>query len=233
MPAPIPPTLPLKYQRGVTLVGGAPADPATLARSLAVAPHLVAADGGADRAARLGHVPEAIIGDMDSVVNLDSWRNSGIHIRHIQEQTTTDFEKSLYSIDAPLIVGVGFLGGRADHALAALSAMMAHRDRPVILLGQEDVVFHCPAVLRLDLPAGMRLSVFPLAPVTGTSSRGLEWSVEGLALAPGGRYGTSNRTTGAPVELAFDSPGALILLPPETLPRVAALMTAAVSTRGR
>ena len=51
----------------VTLVAGGPLRRAELRAALARAPHLVAADGGADRALALGVEPVAVIGDLDSL----------------------------------------------------------------------------------------------------------------------------------------------------------------------
>lgn len=211
----------LDSPNNVTLVGGSAAARPVLSCALALAPVLVAADGGIAHALACGHRPVAVIGDMDSLPKGETWRNSDIKMFRLDEQDTTDFEKCLYSVRAPLILGCGFLGGRVDHALAALSALVVYRDRPVILLGEEDIVFHWRDGLELDLQAGTTVSLFPMQPVTGTESRGLEWSVEGLSLAPGVKVGTSNRATGGPVSAAFDEPGMLGILPLETLDQVA------------
>ena len=49
---------PVRHMRGVTVIGGGMVTPADLSVALSVAPLLVAADGGADRALALGHAPE-------------------------------------------------------------------------------------------------------------------------------------------------------------------------------
>ena len=51
----------------------------------------------------------------------------------------------------------------------------------------------------------------PLGPVQGRSI-GLEWPIDGLNFAPGGRIGTSNRATG-PVALEMAGPEMLLILP--------------------
>ncbi|NNU80251.1 thiamine diphosphokinase [Halovulum dunhuangense] len=201
----------------VTLIGAAAQPRGLLDMALERAPRLVAADGGADRALEAGRAPEAVIGDLDSATSVDHWRAQGIAVHRIAEQETTDLEKCLYSLRAPLILGCGFLGERTDHALAAMSALVAYRARPVILLGEQDLVFHCPERLVLDLPEGLPVSFFPLAPVTGLHSSGLVWGVAGLGLAPGGRIGTSNRAAGGRVEAGFDGPGVLVILPLQAL----------------
>ncbi len=214
---------------GVTLVGGGLATRDALSAALALAPRLIAADGGADVALAHGHRPTAIVGDFDSIANLEYWRKSDVIAEYVKGQDTTDFEKCLAAVAAPLILGVGFLGARLDHGLAALSALVAEGARPVALLGEGDLVFHCPGALALDLPVGSVVSLFPMAPVRGVRSAGLEWSVEGLAMAPGGRVGTSNRMVATRLELAFDGPGMLVILPMAALGAVAKTL----STRAR
>lgn len=197
----------------ITLVGGSAVAPGLIGRLLDRAPVLVAADGGADLAWAEGHRPRAVIGDMDSIADLAEWAARGVEMVEIAEQLSTDFEKCLYSLRAPLILACGFLGARTDHALAAMSGLLRYAEARVILVSETEIVFHTPPALAIDLPEGTTVSFFPLAPVTGTRSAGLEWSVEGLALRPGGRIGTSNRALGGRVEAGFDVPGVLTILP--------------------
>jgi thiamine pyrophosphokinase len=210
----------------VTLVGGAPLDRAVLDESMALAPRLVAADSGAAALLAAGHLPEAVFGDMDSLAPADAARLEG-RVRRIAEQDSTDFDKALRHIRAPLVLAVGFTGARLDHELAVYNVLVRARPGAAVVVGSHDIAFHAPARLRLDLPAGARLSLFPLAPVTGRSE-GLEWPIGGIAFAPDGRVGTSNRATG-PVALALDGPGMLAILPRAHLGAV----TAALSNSAR
>jgi thiamine pyrophosphokinase len=185
-----------------------------LEEARALAPELVAADKGADRLAAWGLVPAGVIGDMDSVGEPDRWRAGPTRFLQLAEQETTDFEKCLYATRAPFYVGVGFTGARVDHLLAVLHAMLARPEKTVVLLGEAEAMALVPPgrVLGLAVEPGARVSLFPLRPATGTHSRGLLWPVDGLAMAPGVRIGTSNIATAAEVEIAFDGPGALLML---------------------
>lgn len=214
------PDILLQTENNITLVGGADFPGSLLRLALRHAPQLIAADGGADRADSLGYRPEAIIGDMDSINKSEIWQNSDIPMFQIGEQETTDFEKCLYSLSAPLILGCGFLGARLDHQLAAMSTLLRHPDKRVVLLGEAEVVFHWPRRLALDLPAGTAVSFFPMLPVRGMASEGLEWPVAGLDFAPGKRLGTSNRALGGRIEAVFDADGMLALLPLDQLDAV-------------
>lgn len=199
---------------GVTLVGGGDVTAGDLDRALSVAPRLIAADGGADRALAHGHVPVRVIGDLDSISEAARRHIPADRVCHIPEQDSTDFTKCLRAVDAPFVMAVGFTGPRLDHMLAVLSAMVAEAAMPVILLAREDVIFLAPRHLRLALWPGCRLSLWPMGPARGRSE-GLEWPIDGLDLAPGGRVGTSNRALGE-VMLEIEGP-MLVLLPPEAL----------------
>lgn len=213
---------------GVTVVGGGHVGARQLALALALAPVLVAADGGADRAVALGHLPVAVIGDLDSLGAKARAALPVSAIHRIAEQETTDFEKCLRHIAAPFVLGLGLAGPRLDHALAALNVLARHPDRRCLLVGARDIAFLAPPQLALRLPAGMRLSLFPLGPVEGESA-GLVWPIAGIGFAADGRIGTSNRVAAGEVRLAFSAPRMAVILPAAALrPALAALVPGAV-----
>ncbi len=201
-------------KQAVTVIGGGAvsADDLELARS--VAPLLVAADGGADRAIQLGHRPDWVIGDLDSISARSRQSIPPERLWHVAEQDSTDFTKCLTRIDAPFVLAVGFAGLRLDHTLAALTAM-ANVSQPVtIMITSDDIVFVAPPRIHMALAAGTRVSLYPLGPSRGRSS-GLEWPIDGIEFTPDGRVGTSNRATG-PVSLELEGK-MLIMLPREQL----------------
>lgn len=199
----------------VTLVGAGILEKEDLTTSLKLAPTLVAADGGAAAVFQAGLEPVAVIGDLDSLSADDKARIPSDRLHKISEQNSTDFEKALRSIQAPVILAAGFLGGRWDHSLAAMSALVAYSVKPCILLGSQEIVFHVSGAMTLPVQAGDRVSLFPLARVQGTSE-GLKWPIDGLTLSPGGRIGTSNEATG-PVTVETSAPGLLAILPRQRL----------------
>ena len=213
----------VQTSENLTLVGAGDVSKEVLAQALTYAPYLVAADGGAKLALKYGKSPNYLIGDFDSVGG-DALARIPEH-RHllVSEQDSTDFEKCLRIIDAPLILGVGFLGRRLDHQLAALSDLVRYADIHCALIGAHDVVFHLPEALEINLTPRTRLSLFPLQPVTGRS-QGLKWPIEGLEFAPGGRVGTSNRVAAPRVRLMMDGPGMLAIVPRAALPDVVAAL---------
>lgn len=200
---------------GVTLVGGAGATRGDLDLALALAPVLVAADGGADAVLAAGLVPLAVIGDMDSLSSVAAAAFAG-RLHAIPEQETTDFDKALSRIEAPLVLALGFSGGRLDHELAALHSLVVRAERPCLLLGPATLSFLCPPDLRLPLDPGTVVSFFPFGP-SRVESQGLRWPTAGLRFAPDRRIGTSNEALG-PVRLRPDGSAILVILPRATLP---------------
>ena len=197
---------------GVTLAGGGPFSARDLRLALKRAPLAVAADSGADRLLRFGVVPEAVIGDMDSISDV-ARAEIPVERQHlVAEQVTTDFDKALRLIRAPLVLALGFAGARLDHGLAAFTTLIARAEQRCILIGPQDVAFAAPARLELALTPGEPLSLFPMAPVTGRSE-GLEWPIAGISFAPDGMIGTSNRVVARRVVLEFDRRGMLVILP--------------------
>lgn len=194
---------------GVTVIGGGITSAKSLKCAENVAPVLVAADGGAQRAVELGATPVAVIGDMDSL-GADRAGLAADLVHPVAEQDSTDFEKCLQRIQAGFVIGLGMTGGRNDHFLAAVNVLARHRRRPVLLLDDRDVIFAAPADLSLDLDPGTRVSLFPMSRWQGRG-KGLRWPVDGLVMEPGGQVGTSNEATG-PVHLTGQ--GAMIVILP-------------------
>ncbi|WP_334063170.1 thiamine diphosphokinase [Limimaricola cinnabarinus] len=207
----------------VTLLGGGALGEGDLALALARAPCLVAADGGARHALAARHAPRAVIGDMDSLGEAARLYAGRLH--EIAEQDSTDFDKALRNIDAPLVLAVGFTGGRLDHELAAFHVLAARPDRRCLLIGAESLVFLCPPEIALELAPGTPFSLFPMGALR-CASQGLRWPTEGLVFSPAARIGTSNEVTG-PVTLRPEAPLMLAIAPRAALDAVIAGLMAA------
>ena len=209
----------------VTLLGGADLDDNELNICLRIAPSLVAADGGADHAMRRGLRPLAVIGDMDSIT-APARAAFGDVMHLIAEQETTDFEKCLTRIAAPLVMAAGFLGGRLDHTLSALGVIARRRACHVVLVARDDVCVLLPEGESLwHLTPGDRAALLPLGQARVTSA-GLRWDLDARALAPDGTISSSNAVAAPLVRLSVSGP---VLL---TLPLAAwAAVTGAVLSR--
>ncbi|MCP1169195.1 thiamine pyrophosphokinase, partial [Limimaricola sp. ASW11-118] len=165
-----------------------------------------------------GLTPRAVIGDMDSLGETARLYAGRLH--EIAEQDSTDFDKALRNIEAPLVLAVGFTGGRLDHELAAFHVLTARPDRRCLLIGAESLVFLCPPEVALDLAPGAPFSLFPMGELR-CASQGLRWATDGLVFSPAARIGTSNEVTG-PVRLRSEAPLMLAIAPRAALDAVIA-----------
>ena len=203
-----------RFEQPLVLVGGGDIDAALLRAVVARGAALVGVDGGADVIAAAGLVPQAIIGDMDSVADAAGWPD-GVRVIRIDEQMTTDFEKALYSTRAPLTIAMGMTGRRFDHTLAALHVVTRYAgDRKIILVDGTDLALALAGAFDFTVAAGDKVSVHPLLPIRFRGSRGLKYPLDGLDMAPGTLIGTSNAAVTGPfaIEPAEDGVPWLLLL---------------------
>ena len=187
--------VPFHFEGLLVIVGGGDVDADLLLRLHREGAALVGADGGADVIASYGLVPDAIVGDLDSLEDAAGW-DGVAPVLKLEEQDTTDFEKALYSTSAPVTVALGMTGGRFDHTLAALHAVTRHAaGRHLILVDEDDLAMAATGPIRFGVDQGERVSVHPLGAVRFEHSEGLLFPLDGLTLAPGLRTGTSNAAT--------------------------------------
>ena len=177
---------------------------------------IIAADGGANFLADHNIFPELIIGDLDSLSEQTIQNMETQKFIKISDQHTTDLEKVLLNTESPLTIGIGFLGSRIDHELAALSALVKFSYKKIILIGEKDIVFLVPPSFSLSSFDGMRVSLYPLGSVK-VQSDGLKWSTEGLTMKPTDKIGTSNQAVGKIIKLVPDEPKLLLILPKSLL----------------
>ncbi|MCC6001970.1 MAG: thiamine diphosphokinase [Pararhodobacter sp.] len=213
-------------QLPVTLLGGGALAPGALERALARAPRLVAVDSGADRALARGLMPDLVIGDFDSISVSAQRAIAPERQRRRTGQDDTDFDKALTEITAPFMLAVGFTGARLDHTLAGVSTLLRNPAARLIVDSGDDLCFLCPPALRLALPPGTRVSLYPMRPMR-CKSTGLRWPTDALWFDPFAMIGTSNESAAAEVTLAPERPAMLALLPSTMLDSVLAGLTAA------
>ncbi|MCR6636943.1 thiamine diphosphokinase [Devosia sp.] len=208
-----PDALPLVFDCPLAIVGGGTVDGALLRELAEKGVALVGADGGADTIDSADLLPDAIVGDLDSLENRAGWE-SRTRVIHIPEQITTDFQKALYSTEAPVTLALGMTGKRLDHTLAALSAVLQYApSRRLMLVDEVDVALAVTGSIAFEAGKRERVSIHPLVPIRFRNSTGLFYPMDGLLLEPGGLIGTSNEGTGGPVEVVpeDETPWLLIL----------------------
>ena len=210
--------------KAIALIGGADLAPEHLNILQTLTETFVAADSGADHLLAAGITPQAVIGDFDSL-SAASRQTFSPHLTHVSEQDSTDLEKALTRIAAPMILGAGFLGGRLDHTFAALNTMVRLDRVPLILLSDTDCCFRAPrGPWRIQLPVGTDFAVLPMSDAVA-STVGLVWDMDRMALSPAGMVSSSNKVAAAEVEIDVQGP-AVISLPLDYLSAAIAVVRA-------
>ena len=191
----------------ILLVGAGPTSSTVIQAAATHVVTVVAADGGFQSAKAAGLDVALVVGDMDSQVGISK---SQIFAK-IEDEDTTDFEKCLRVCAADIFLGVGFLGGRLDHQLAAFSTLLKE-PRPVVLIDEHQLVFAVPAQFYLELEAGAPVGFYPMLPVR-VNLQGVQWPLNDAEMSPAGQIATSNKANGELLILKVDGPGLLAILP--------------------
>ena len=146
---------------------------------------VVAADAGADRLLKYNIIPDAVIGDLDSIsdkaaTKLEEWIISN---KNIQK---TDLEKAVehaFKKGATEIQIIGWAGGRIDHTLGALGLAF---DSRISLIDEQ---FTVEAVKDSKTIKDKENTIFSLIaiPEARISITGAKWNLEHEKLSMGGR----------------------------------------------
>ena len=196
--------LPREY---TLLIAGSPhtADYDLIRQLAAHASRVIAIDSGADVANAAGVIPEILIGDLDSVnaLTLAALRSEGVEIHAVDShKDETDLELALaYCARLPegcSVVVTNVLGGRVDHELVALGALVrVGHLRPLIVERTVTVLFlnkeHASVVLATHGAApGTVVSVVALEGEAVVSESGMEYNLDHAKLRALDPHGVSN-----------------------------------------
>ena len=181
---------------------------------------LIAADGGTRHALLLGLVPSVIVGDLDSLgeIELRRLKDSGCRIlQHPRDKNETDFELALHYVleeGYKHILVIGALGGRLDQTLGNLSVMASPQFADVEIIaddGLERVMFTRRG-LEIQGNPGDTISLLPWGgEVNGVTTTGLRWSLTNESLFVDKTRGISNELVGENGSLSITS-GLLLVL---------------------
>ena len=211
----------------VVLAGGDPESPSFLQAQVGPDDLLVAANGGSCLALRAGLRPHVIVGDLDSVTDLElqALGPEPIVIRHPAEKDASDLELALdlaFEAEPREVVVVGALGGRADHFLTNVGLLHRAMARgiPTRLVGAGIEIRLVERVAHLDLTLGSTVSLVPLSPrVEGLCLRGFRYPLDGESLQWGTSRCLSNVVVARPASVSLTSGiVALIALAEPTAP---------------
>lgn len=176
---------------------------------------LIAADGGAYHAQKLGVSPKVIIGDLDSYKVTG---NETAAVIHDKDQETNDLEKALdwaLKYSANDIIVFGATGKRLDHTLKNLSVLLQFDPKfdSIVLMDDYAVMKIIQSPFKGMFEPGTILSLFPLSgKVEGITTRGLKYPLKNEDLENGIRDGSSNEAIEKTVEIEFKKGDLLLLM---------------------
>ena len=174
---------------------------------------VVAVDAGAGWLSSLGRLPDALVGDLDSIEPdlLRRLTANGVEVeRHPPEKDSSDCELALAYArrrGANEIVVLGAIGGeRLDHELANV-LLLAGADLPadrlrIVQGGTSLRVLRPGGELTLDAPAGSLVSLLPIGGhAEGITTDGLRYPLGDEPLGMGSTRGLSNEVVSAPASV--------------------------------
>ncbi len=169
-------------------------------------PFIVCADGGANKARKLGIIPDVIIGDLDSIAPATRTFYSEVKTIRVESQDSTDLEKALdYLLKYHYrnVVVIGAMGGRPDHSYANFSILKKYHKRlHLLFLDSSCNIRILDRNSEFDLPIGSVVSLMPLGRCDGITTKGLQFPLSNESLELGVREGTSNRVASSPIEIS-------------------------------
>lgn len=193
------------------VLGGDDVDDALLGRWVSSADAIFAADGAANRLARLGAGFHAVIGDMDSV---EGWAISGSEVVHIPDQDTTDCDKLLNYAKMRgfrAITLAGIEGNLPDHVLAILhSCLRAPIETRLAYRTGLGYIVRPKQPLEIKCRPGTRVSLLPLVESKSACLRGVVWPLESATLSAYGQTSISNCAAEPVVSTSLEEGGALL-----------------------
>ena len=202
----------------VILANGTPPSRATLKDALRRATLFVCADGGSDTARRYGEIPNAIVGDLDSISEESRSVFRDISIVSNPDTESTDSEKAIEWVLAQgafdEITLLGASAGRLDHVLGHLSLLHRYRGRVRVVLEDD----HMRAWLtssnreRIDAPVGATVSFFAVgAPAEGVTTENLRYALVDRRLELGAQDSISNVVDATPATIRIER-GTLVVI---------------------
>lgn len=175
---------------------------------------VVAADGGANRLLEMGLEPDAVVGDMDSVLGSTRRRlpRSAFHTRAADD--ATDLEKAIDFAVERGVRDVTVLEGRRrrlDHLLGHMAVLLDRgRTLTIRLVDDEFVTQPVDHVARFRAARGTIVSLFTPSVARGVSTRGLRWPLAEATLVRG-TLGIHNEVVANPVEVRVRDGDLLVL----------------------
>jgi thiamine pyrophosphokinase len=181
---------------------------------------VIAADSGMAHAEALGVIPEVWVGDFDSAsADLQARFAHVPRLAFPPEKDATDGEIAVVEAlkrGAKRLVLVGAFGGQADHVMGIATLAIALKQAGIDVMltsGDEEGWPLLPGALALDVTAGARVSLIPIADFGALTISGVKWPLENRDVPAGSSLTLSNEATG-PVSISVQSGKGIVVAYP-------------------
>lgn len=170
---------------------------------------IVSADGASNYLKHMKVTPDVIIGDLDSITpkNLKYYTKKKVKIVKLEEQETTDFEKSLnyiISLKIKKISVFGAISKRYDHTLNNLSVLKRYyKNNAITLYDNKYESFYCSKSISFKYKKNKIVSFLGIPYATGIVTEGLKYPLKNETLYFGIREGTLNKSIADTVKIKF------------------------------
>ena len=166
---------------------------------------VICADGGANAALKAGIVPNAIVGDLDSIRAEALVKFHRVPTYEDTDDETTDLEKAISWVVKSKydhVTVVGATGKRIDHSVGNLAVLPKfYPDAIVRFVDDMGELEYIGRELEFVAKKGAVVSLIPLSRCEGIVTEGLRYALQGEALELGVREGTSNVVVSSPVTI--------------------------------
>ena len=203
----------------ILIFAGGDLPDAGIAEELPSADLVVAADSGYDVAEHLGFRVDVLVGDLDSVETSPIPRHVIVE-RHPVDKDQTDLDLALELAireDPSRVVVIGGTGGRFDHEMSTVGLLCSDRWGVIDELDWVSSRSHAYVLRRrriLHGDVGALVSLIPVGgPVTGLTTNGLQWELDGDTFDAGTTRGVSNVMRAPVADIRIDSGCLLVVFP--------------------
>lgn len=187
-----------KQEPALIIANGESCSAEVLGQLLEWSPYVLVLDGALDRVMDLQIKIDAVLGDFDSLHNVEEklQHYGPIEVIHTPEQDKTDLQKG---IDYLMQQGhkaanvVWATGRRADHHFNNLATLPMYAGQiDLMVVDDYSRVYNLPKVFKKWYPAGSKISLLPISTAEGVTTTNLAFALENEDLHLPFRSGSSN-----------------------------------------
>ncbi len=204
-------------KKALIICNGNPPPKSLLSQLWGKTSYRVAADGGANLLIKSKYVPDAVVGDFDSLDTKTREQMPNTKFLHIPEQDTNDADKAVHhclKLGFKEINLLGADGGRQDQFLSGLEILFKYSEQArLISWTQLERMEFINRVWEEKIVPGTTISVLPVfGGAQGIVTKGLKYSLKNQDLIPGkSPSGVSNLVVSNPVSVNIKK-GRLLLV---------------------